>query len=267
MKYAEIEKKHKNFNEKSAINNKNNIYRKKKIIKRNIRRISSIIVLSMILVLGVNTIRGLSNVIKKNVNKQNVVVTPPKVNTNGQTNKKKDIEVINKKNGIDEGYEPNDLEVLNVQSNKRIEVRAEAGKNAEQLFEKAAEDGIYLTAVAGYRSYSFQKQLYANEVSMNGEEYANKYVAVPGYSEHHTGLAIDLMSADDVSLTEAFDQTDEFRWLQENMSDYGFILRYPKGKEHITGYNYEPWHIRYVGREAAKEIEELGLTLEEYVDR
>lgn len=150
--------------------------------------------------------------------------------------------------------------------NKDI-AREEAVKNVEILFEKAEGEGIYLMAAAGYRTYDFQKQLYNNEVSNYGKEYADKYVARPGHSEHHTGLVIDLMSADDISLTEDFDKTPEFRWLQENMSDYGFILRYPKEKEDTTGYNYEPWHIRYVGVEVAKTIEESGLTLEEYLNK
>lgn len=245
----------------------NNIKTYKNKNKKKIRLLM-IVSIFLILIIGKNIIINKDNT-KEEENVGNEITVDIDSNNKGneEIKVKNDIELINKEYGVGRGYEPKDLRILNVLSNKTIELREEAAENAEMLFEKAKEEGIYLMAVAGYRTYDFQEMLYNNEVSMNGKEYADKYVARPGYSEHHTGLVIDLMSADDVSLTEDFDQTVEFRWLQENMSDYGFILRYPKGKEHITGYNYEPWHIRYVGVDIAKEIEESGLTLEEYLNK
>lgn len=263
MKNIEKDERYGNINYK----NKKKVNKKKKI-KRKVRQCISILILLLIIIIGINSI------INKDIAREEERIineNPTGIDSGRNTNKGietiKGIPIINKEYGVGQEYEPKDLRVVNVLSNKTIELREEAAKNVEILFEKAEGEGIYLMAAAGYRTYDFQKQLYNNEVSNYGKEYADKYVARPGHSEHHTGLVIDLMSADDVSLTEDFDKTPEFRWLQENMSDYGFILRYPKEKEDITGYNYEPWHIRYVGVEVAKAIEESGLTLEEYLNK
>ena len=125
---------------------------------------------------------------------------------------------------------------------------------------------------SGYRSVAKQKELYWRQVdkqtSLSGVQAqvaAGKIVKRPGYSEHHTGLAVDLYGSGDYSLTETFENTEAFRWLIENCADYGFVLRFPKGKETITGVIYEPWHYRYVGKEAAKEMMEKDLCLEEYL--
>jgi LAS superfamily LD-carboxypeptidase LdcB len=124
----------------------------------------------------------------------------------------------------------------------------------------AYADGITLWICSGYRSYSYQSKLYNNYVYTDGKAAADTYSARPGHSEHQTGLAADINSAD-----ESFAGTPEAKWLAANCWKYGFIIRYPKGKESITGYIYEPWHIRYLGKENAKLVYESGLTLEEYL--
>ncbi len=124
----------------------------------------------------------------------------------------------------------------------------------------AAEDGISLFIVSGFRSYDDQDVIYNRYVSQDGKAEADRYSARPGHSEHQTGYAFDLNS-----LEEYFADTPEGIWLAENCHKYGFIIRYPKGKEHITGYMYEPWHVRYLGVDIATSVYESGLTLEEYL--
>ena len=140
------------------------------------------------------------------------------------------------------------------------------GKNAtaENAFKKMAaaakEEGLDLWVRTSYRSYSNQKDIYNGWVAKYGVEKADTISARPGYSEHHSGLAFDI-----ISLSVSFADTPEGQWLAAHCAEYGFIIRYPKGKEHITGYSYEPWHIRYVGVEHSITIMEQGLTLEEYL--
>ncbi len=129
-----------------------------------------------------------------------------------------------------------------------------------EMEEAAAADGIVLYLQSGYRSYDTQAAIYNNYVSMDGKAEADRYSARPGHSEHQTGLAFDLND-----LNESFGDTPEGKWLAANCYRYGFIIRYPKGKEHITGYMYEPWHVRYLGREVAEKVYNSGLTLEEYL--
>ncbi len=124
----------------------------------------------------------------------------------------------------------------------------------------ASQEGYVIYLVSGFRSYDTQAAIYNNYVSMDGQAEADRYSARPGYSEHQTGLAFDVNE-----LEEWFGDTPEGIWLAENCHKYGFIIRYPKGKEHITGYMYEPWHIRYLGKELAEKVYNSGLTLEEYL--
>lgn len=181
------------------------------------------------------------------------------------------VAMVNKEVGLPESYIPEDLVIPNVlfsfgnQDIEKAYIRQEAATALENLFNDAKVENISLFAVSGYRSYSRQKAIYQNEVAVSGEEWANKSVAVPGFSEHQTGLAMDV-SAQSVgfTLTEDFGQTTEGIWLAQNAHKYGFIIRYPEGKEQITGYRYEPWHIRYVGVDVATDIYENNLTLEEY---
>lgn len=178
--------------------------------------------------------------------------------------------IVNKENTIDSSYEPNDLVIPSIRLKTALpmtkKVRAEVGKALEEMFKAAKKDNITLIGISGYRSYKYQNDVFKKNVKEEGIESTEKYVAVPGTSEHQTGLAIDVLSNEYLRLDEGFKNTKAYRWLCDNMADYGFIIRYPKGKEDITGYEYEPWHIRYVGVEYAKEIQDSGLTLEEYLD-
>ncbi|HEX7056517.1 MAG TPA: M15 family metallopeptidase [Bacilli bacterium] len=178
--------------------------------------------------------------------------------------------VANKKRNLPADYAPDDLVVPNVpfSYNEIVEkrhLRKIAADALEALFAGAKKDGIYLYGVSGYRSYKTQVALFAAYVKQQGEEAANRFSARPGQSEHQTGLAIDVSSESaGFALDEKFGETKEGQWLAEHAHEYGFIIRYPKDKEAITGYIYEPWHIRYVGKKIAAEVYESGLTLEEY---
>lgn len=138
---------------------------------------------------------------------------------------------------------------------------AEANEAIERMFQAAAKDGISLFTVSGYRSYDSQASIHQGWIDTYGEEYAKKISAEPGHSEHQTGLAFDINS-----LSTSFCETDEYRWLIENCAEYGFIERYLEDKVWATGYNYEPWHYRYIGDAVlAQKIMDSGLSLEEYV--
>jgi D-alanyl-D-alanine carboxypeptidase len=178
--------------------------------------------------------------------------------------------VVNKQRALPADYIPADLVEPNVpfpfdeKVEKRM-LRAEAAAALEKLFAKAKEQGIELYAVSGYRSYRTQKSLFETYVKTQGAEHAAAYSAVPGKSEHQTGLAMDVSGADaKTRLEESFADTPEGQWVAANCAEFGFIIRYVKGKEDITGYAYEPWHLRYVGKEMAQEITSQGITLEDY---
>lgn len=128
-----------------------------------------------------------------------------------------------------------------------------------QMWNAAKKDGFSIKVISAYRTENYQRNLYNNKVKTTGKINADNYSARPGFSEHQTGLAIDI-----ISTKSTFEYTDEFKWLQQHAYEYGYILRYPKGKEWITGYLYEPWHYRYVGVDAAKIIYEEDITYEEY---
>ena len=150
---------------------------------------------------------------------------------------------------------------------ENIYMRPEAAQALESLFEGAAQAGLTLYATSGFRSYSTQKAIFDRKAAERGETAANRSVAKAGYSEHQTGLAMDIegQSTLNTGLTEAFGESPEGIWVAQHCHEYGFIIRYPEDKTDITGYIYEPWHLRYVGLEAAQEISELDVTLEEYI--
>lgn len=182
----------------------------------------------------------------------------------------REILIVNKDNPLPEGYRPSDLRNVDIPFNhpegsEMNMMREDAAKHLEEMVAAAKSDEVYLIGVSGFRSYDYQKELYYNEIRQNGEENANSLVAKPGYSEHNTGLAIDLFSRDYPYLDEGFEGSSAFLWLSNNADDYGFILRYPKAKEAVTGYSYEPWHYRYVGVDVARDIADRGITLEEYI--
>ena len=180
--------------------------------------------------------------------------------------------IVNKQRSLPEGYEPSDLVEPDVPfsfegPHEKRHMRKEAAEALEKLFAGAKTDGIELRAVSGYRSYKRQVSIYNNNVKTKGEEYASRVSAVPGRSEHQTGLAIDVSSPSVGNvLEEVFGSSKEGKWLDEHAAEYGFIIRYPKGQEGKTGYVYEPWHIRYVGADIAPDVVKSGLTLEDYFD-
>lgn len=154
--------------------------------------------------------------------------------------------VVNKTYGLPEDYNPG--------------LVPEAKAAFDQLKADAAKENLDIYIGSDFRDYNYQVTIYNNYCELYGWEMADTFSARPGYSEHQTGLTIDCNTIDD-----AFGETQEAVWLAQHCADYGFIVRFPDGKEDITGYKYEPWHIRYVGVDVAKEVTDLGLTLEEYL--
>ncbi|WP_294478452.1 D-alanyl-D-alanine carboxypeptidase family protein [uncultured Ruminococcus sp.] len=137
---------------------------------------------------------------------------------------------------------------------------AETQKAFNNMQAAAWNDGISLWICSGFRSYSYQSQLYWNYVNRDGQWAADTYSARPGHSEHQTGLAIDINDA-----SSNFNGTPAAKWIAAHCTEYGFIIRYPYGKQDKTGFMYEPWHVRYVGKDLAKKITASGLCLEEYL--
>lgn len=155
--------------------------------------------------------------------------------------------IANKSYSLPESYAPGDL---------LPEV-----KEAFAVMQKAAAaQGLNIYISSGYRSYSRQQTLYNNYVKSDGKALADTYSSRPGYSEHQTGLCFDLNTIDD-----SFGNTKESAWLEQHAQEYGFIIRFPKGKDAQTGYQYEPWHLRYLGIDMATKVYNSGLSLEEYL--
>lgn len=180
--------------------------------------------------------------------------------------------VVNKVRYLAKEYKPSDLVVPNISfsfdgDHEKKHMRREAANAIEELFKQAKEEGAILYAVSGYRSYATQERIFKNKVSSVGEDAANLLVARPGESEHQTGLAMDVTSnSAQLSLAESFGNTAEGKWVKDNAHRFGFIIRYLENKTEITGYSYEPWHIRYVGKGLAEKLYNEGITLEEYFD-
>ncbi|KAA2275722.1 M15 family metallopeptidase [Staphylococcus haemolyticus] len=144
--------------------------------------------------------------------------------------------------------------------------KPKAQRALQQMFTDAERDGVSLYKISGFRSYETQVNLYNQYVARDGEENADRYSARPGTSEHQSGLSYDVGAiGSDANLRECFGATKEGQWIARNAHRYGFIVRYPKGKEQITGYQYEPWHLRYLGKNNATKVQHSGQSLEEYV--
>lgn len=171
--------------------------------------------------------------------------------------------LVNKLNRLQSNYVPHDLEQisLNYATNNKF-LRKEAKENFEKLSSDAKKIGYSIIAVSAYRDYDYQENLFNNYVKEKGENYALKCSAKAGHSEHQTGLSVDVMGSNNDY--DQFEKSKEFDWMKNNSYKYGFILRYPKGKEYITGFKYEPWHYRYVGKDIASIIYTEEITLEEY---
>lgn len=222
--------------------------------------IGIIVFFSVVIFIGVkNPLVGLSN------HKDTYL---SETSTNASANNSKYLMLVNKKNPLGLDYKPNNLVKPNVKFLRDTSYESRcmdeiAAKALEELFKVAKSENITLIGSSAYRSYKCQVKVLKDEIRLKGVDYANKYVSKPGKSEHQSGLSIDVTNE-----ARYFDKTSpEAKWLASNAHRFGFILRYPEGKEDITGYNYEPWHIRYVGKDAAKEIYEKNITLEEYLDK
>lgn len=183
------------------------------------------------------------------------------------------VTMVNKLNDLAPEYIPSDLVEPNVRfsfdgKDEKRQMREEAAKALEELFKGAESDEINLFAVSGYRSYNRQKYLFDNYVKTMGEEAAKKVSAQPGQSEHQTGLAMDVScQAAGFNLVDSMGEMPEGIWLKENSHKYGFTVRYAADKTEITGYSYEPWHIRYIGTEIASYLYENNITLEEFYEK
>ena len=172
--------------------------------------------------------------------------------------------LTNKFHKLNDDYEPNDLkDISNVYSYGENQKLRENAYNAFiEMFNAAKKEDVTLIINSSYRSYKDQEKTYNDYSSWYGKNEADKIAARPGFSEHQTGLTIDIQTYK--STRSNFEESDAFKWLENNAYKYGFILRYPKDKEYLTGYSYESWHYRYVGVEVAKYIKENNITLDEY---
>ena len=171
--------------------------------------------------------------------------------------------LVNKFHKLNKDYTPDDLVDVSIQygygTNK---LRKEVYESFLSMWNDAKAQNLSLIITSAYRDYDYQQSLWNNYAASKGDKWADNVAARAGYSEHQTGLAIDIVTYG--SNMDNFENTDEFKWLYENSYKYGFILRYPKDKEKITGYSYESWHYRYVGKEVAKKIYDKDITYDEY---
>ncbi len=171
--------------------------------------------------------------------------------------------LVNKNYSLSENYEPENLQQINSKyTSKKLLMVKEAAEAFEEMAEAAKNEGYRVRGMSSYRDYKYQKDLYARYSKADGQAKADTYSARPGHSEHQTGLAIDVDNAN-LSYT-SFGKTKDFTWMKENSYKYGYILRYTEENKWITGYNNEPWHYRYVGKDIAKYIYENNISYEEY---
>ena len=163
-------------------------------------------------------------------------------------------------------YVPPDLVTLTgVPGDGVDQLRAEAAAGITRMYEAAAAAGVPFRISTAYRDYEYQEFLYAGEVRQSGVAAADRLVARPGYSEHQTGLTADIYDVPENQLKPSFGESGAGTWIREHAHEYGFIVSYPDGSEPVTGYTYEPWHVRYVGEEIAREMRETGVdTLQEH---
>ena len=166
--------------------------------------------------------------------------------------------LVNKYHSL-ENYEPSDLVSLSYSSNYKL--REKAAEAFEKLVSAAKLDNVYIRPYSAYRSYETQKRIYNNYVKKDGQMLADTYSARPGHSEHQTGFAVDVWS-------EGYNEIrpNDANWLKENAPNFGFIIRYTEENMPITGYIEEPWHLRYLGEDIAKDVTEKNITYDEYYD-
>lgn len=178
--------------------------------------------------------------------------------------------VVNKGRILPADYSPKDLVVPNITlrysaGSSEMLLRADAAVALESMVNQAKTEGINIMLASGYRSYGTQSSVYRSYVNSQGQAEADTFSARPGHSEHQTGLAADLEPVNKkCELDVCFKDTPEGVWLAANAYKYGFITRYPEGKDNITGYEFEPWHVRYVGGDLAKQLHDYGQTMEQF---
>ena len=171
--------------------------------------------------------------------------------------------LVNKHYSLPEKYAPDDIvEMSNWYAYPGNSIRKDVLEAFKEMSKAAKEDGITLIVNSSYRSYDEQKKIYSEYEDKKGKEYADKYAARPDFSEHQTGLSLDIFTPG--AGMGNFENTKAFEWLSNNCYKYGFILRYPKDKEDITGYSYEAWHYRFLGKSLSKKVYDSGITFDEY---
>lgn len=179
-------------------------------------------------------------------------------------------DLVNRACPLSEDYIPTDLlpcdfPFLASWGDQKRLLRRKAAEMAKQLFYYGKQCGLELYGISGYRSYARQQEIYQQRLAEAGPKHVSEYIALPGASEHQSGLALDVSCPDvDFDLVDEFALTKEGQWLADNARLFGFILRYPKDKTKITGYAWEPWHIRYVTKPLALYLSLTNLTLEEF---
>lgn len=180
-------------------------------------------------------------------------------------NKNTNLVLVNKHYYLDKDYIPSNLELMDYKYTSGVEVYAD--KEAIEKFEEMSTDasavGLIIKTISAYRSYEYQKNLYEKYLLNDPKEIVDTYSARSGHSEHQTGLAFDIYNV--IKPYTNFGETDEYEWIKINAHKYGFIIRYTKDNQYITGYKDEPWHIRYVGIDNATYIYENNITLEEFI--
>ncbi|MBR2923932.1 MAG: M15 family metallopeptidase [Clostridia bacterium] len=172
--------------------------------------------------------------------------------------------LVNRQHALNQRYVPSDLRDVLVHGISQ-DLRDEAAAALEALFQEAEAAGVPLSSVSGYRSYSKQATIYQRKVDSIGTKEADRISARPGTSEHQLGLAMDVARKGSSQLNKGFINTEEGQWVAQNAHRFGFIVRYLEGYEDVTGYDYEPWHIRYVGVEHATAIYHSGVPMETYM--
>ncbi len=179
------------------------------------------------------------------------------------------LRLVNRNNPVSEGEQ---IELIRVSAERYME--REAGRAMKKMIQAALNKGVRLNVVSAYRSHKYQAELIEKSIAermesgmdaISARKETYRSLAEPGTSEHNAGLAADIMCENDTDGDERFENTREFAWLRDNAHRFGFILRYPRGKEEITGFIYEPWHFRYVGVRAAKKIKKQDVCLEEFL--
>ena len=174
-----------------------------------------------------------------------------------------DYVLVNKHRQLSSEYIPDDLVTIDeeyVKADGEIEIERNVAKAFYDMADDASKEGLELMVSSGYRSYKDQEEITNTYLELYGQNYVDNYVAKPGFSEHQTAMSLDIASKS----VATFIESDEYSWMMDNAYKYGFILRYPRSKEDITGYKCEAWHYRYVGKKIAKYIKENNITYDEY---